>query len=509
MTLSAALSNATGGLAVIARDLALISQNVANAATPGYAREIAAQQSITADGQGMGVRSLPESRAVDVLLAQASLDQSATVAGLSARQTALQAIDAVRGTPGQGGDLASAVGALADAFSKLDADPSNSTQQIAVVQAAGTLATGVRTLSDAYGAQRQGAQTSVVEAVASINAGLGTIGSLTNQIIALKAKGLGTADLENQRDAAVQTLGQFVSVKAIGSANGDIQLYTGGGAALPIRGAPNPLATADASTGPTASYPPPGGIPAITLGGADVTRQLAGGSLGAAITLRDTTLPTFQAQLDEFSQGLASRFDAQGLRLFTDGAGAVPAGGGVPSQAGYIGFSAALIVNAAVIADPSLTRDGTHAVAGSATGASAFATNPVGGPAGFQTLIQRVLDFSLGPQAQAGVPQAAFNATGLGPTGALASGYSSPTSLGGLASALTAAQSATSAAATTKLGTESAVQTGLQARIQTTSGVSIDTEMASMVALQTAYGANAKIITATQALWSQLLASVN
>ncbi len=39
-----------------------------------------------------------------------------------------------------------------------------------------------------------------------------------------------------------------------------------------------------------------------------MTTQLTGGQLGANLTLRDTTLPTYQAELDEFSQNLASRF---------------------------------------------------------------------------------------------------------------------------------------------------------------------------------------------------------
>ena len=57
MTIAAALSIATGGLANINSQLALVSQNVANASTPGYAAEVATQQSVVADGVGLGVRS--------------------------------------------------------------------------------------------------------------------------------------------------------------------------------------------------------------------------------------------------------------------------------------------------------------------------------------------------------------------------------------------------------------------------------------------------------------------
>ena len=50
MSLDSALSIASGGLANINAQFALISQNVANAATPGYAVEVGNQQDVTSDG---------------------------------------------------------------------------------------------------------------------------------------------------------------------------------------------------------------------------------------------------------------------------------------------------------------------------------------------------------------------------------------------------------------------------------------------------------------------------
>ena len=89
MTISAALSIATGGLANINSQLALVSQNVANASTPGYSAEIATQQSLAADGVGLGVRTGPATRDVDAALQAEVFSQNATVAGLQTRQNAL------------------------------------------------------------------------------------------------------------------------------------------------------------------------------------------------------------------------------------------------------------------------------------------------------------------------------------------------------------------------------------------------------------------------------------
>ncbi|MDQ2762933.1 MAG: hypothetical protein M3Y22_05435 [Pseudomonadota bacterium] len=76
------------------------------------------------------------------------------------------------------------------------------------------------------------------------------------------------------------------------------------------------------------------------------------------------------------------------------------------------------------------------------------------------------------------------------------------------AATLVGAQSADSAAATSQLSTEQAVQTTLQTKLSSETGVNIDTEMSDMIALQNAYGANAKIISAVQTMYTQLLGMV-
>ncbi len=507
MNLDAALSIAGSGLANVNAQLALVSHNVANASTAGYAVETGNQQELTVGGLGMGVVTGPATRSIDAELQTNLLGQNATVAGLQTTQTALAAIDAANGTPGQGGDLGSLLGNLQNQFSALLNSPDNPTQQSQVVATASTLAQGINTLSNTYTAQRQSAENNIVNQIGTINTTLGTIGSLSDQIVAAKAAGQSTADLENQRDAQVNSLSQILSVNVLEQPSGDLLITTGSGTELPIHGAANPLTTSGANMLP-GTYYPGGGVPAITLGGVDVTDQLQGGTLGASIALRDTTLPTYQSELDEFSQNLAGRFAAQGLSLFTDASGNVPAGGGAPAQSGYVGFAAEIQVNPAVQNDPALVRDGTTAIAGSATGASAFTPNPSGGPAGFSTLITRVLDYTFGADAQTGVAQPASNTAGLGAIGTLTAPYQSPATLGDNAAALVGAESSDSASVTSQLDIAQTLQTTLQTKLTNETGVNMDTEMSDMIALQNAYGANAKVMAAVQAMFNQLLATV-
>lgn len=507
MNIGTALGIATGGLANINRQLALVSHNIANAATEGYVRERGTQTALTANGVGMGVRPGAPMREVDRLLRAELTAQNARSGGADIRQSALAAIDALHGVPGDGTDLAGLLGRLGDGFSALAVDPANPAGQIQVLRAADDLARGINSLAQATLAGRQAAQDGLVADVAALNAGLARIGDLSARIIALKSGGQGTADLENERDLAVSGIAQLVGVKTLEQENGDMLLVGAGGLMLPTRGEQPLFTIAPAGAGANAFYPG-GGLGGIMLGGTDVTAQLQDGRVGAQLSLRDRDLPIFLAELDEFAQTLATRFNAQGLTLFTDAAGTLAPGGGTPVQSGYVGFSLGIQVNVGVRTTPSLLRDGTHAVPGSPSSASAFTPNPPGGPAGFTGLLHRVLDFALAGEAQPGVPQPAPNVTGLGPAGNLAAPFAAPTTLGALARDVVTAQVAQAATAAERSALEQAVQASLTERYASATGVDTDAEMALMLQLQNAYSANARVIAASQSMWDQLLGAV-
>ena len=199
-------------------------------------------------------------------------------------------------------------------------------------------------------------------------------------------------------------------------------------------------------------------MPPLLLSGQDVTGRLTGGRLGAQLALRDQALPGLQAGLDGFAQALAARFDTQGLPLFTDPAGAVPA-------TVQPGFAQTIRVSAAVQAAPAMLRDGTGPA----------------GAAGASVLLERVLGRVLGSG-----------------TGGLQS----------MAQGITANHAGLAAEAAGKLQTDKGVQTALTAKLASTSGVSVDAELADLVRLQNAYAANAKVLQATQTIWSGLLDAV-
>ncbi len=511
MGLDASLSIATSGLTALQAEMAVASQNVANANTAGYAVEQSSISSRTADGQASGVVVGLTTRTINTALENSLYSQNATVSGLTTTSNGLTTISALQGSTssdsGSSDTLADQIGNLQSSLITLDADPSSSASQQAVVTDAGTLASTIQTTAKSYSTARQAAQESIVDEVGTVNSNLALIGSLSDQIEQDRITGIGTVDLEDQRSAAMTSLSNVLSVQFKETSTGDMLVTTANGLSLPTRASSGPLSTSNAIVGVTDAYP--GSIPAITLNGRDVTTSLTGGTLGANIGLRDQILPTMQAELDSFSQTLASRFDAQGLTLFTDGGGNAPASGATQaSPAGQLGFSNVIQVNPAVTNEPSIIRDGSHDVVGTATGAGSFTVNTTRGPSD-TTLIDRVLDYALGTDVRDGVTQPAAATTGLGADGTLSVPYSGSSDLASLASTVVSSQASTISQASSSLGDETAIQTALTTQVASVSGVSIDNQMASIVSLQNAYAANAKVVTAVQTMFTSLIDAIS
>ena len=503
MTLQSSLLISSESLTNVSAQLALVANNVANAATPGYASETLTQRSLTAGGLGIGVQTGLVIRTVNQAIQSDLFAQNGVVANLETTQSSLQPVNATLGTVGQGNDISSLVGSLQDSFITLSSDPSNAAQQSQVVSSAQALASSINGLSMVYSTARQGAQNDLVAAVGTLNAALASIGTLSDEIVAANGAGRSTADFENQRDLQLQTVSSMLAVNFVSQSNGDVMVETSSGLTLPTHGTANALSATNETIGASTSV-----LGAVTLAGTDINAQLSGGRIGADLTLGNTTLPTYQSELDEFSKQLATRFSSEGLTLFTRPDGTVPSTGTTAVQSPYVGFASEITVNPSVVASPSLVRDGTNAVTASSTGAAAFTPNPANGPAGFSTLISNVLTYSFGSQAQAGVDWPAVPTSGLGAGGTLSAPYSSPTTLSDFASSLISVQAQESAATGTQLTGEQAVQGTLQTQLSAGSGVSIDSQMSNMLVLENAYGANAKLVSAVQSMFTDILNAV-
>nr|WP_279183851.1 flagellar hook-associated protein FlgK [Acetobacter syzygii] len=515
MDLGSALSIASSGLNGIEYQYSVISQNVANASTAGYASESASVTSAVAGNQGTGVRIGQTVVNVSPYLQSSLYTQNAKVSALTASSNSLAAVESVQGSTssdsGSTETLSDQLGNVQSALTSLASTPLESSAQTAVITAATSLTDTIHTLSSTYTQQRQTAEDTIVSTVSTINQNLTQIGQLSKQIMGLKAVGADTSSLENSRLEVMNDLSSEVGVKFTETSKGDMIVTTEDGTKLPTR--PDqinlndntvtlpsntwPLSATDNGTANTtltdSMYYKAGdsnsAIAGVTVANAkgtttDITSHLTSGTLGANITLRDTTYPTMQAQLDSFSATLINRFSNAGMSLFSDSSENTT----VDTTQGstLTGLSAGLQVTSSYSDDASTLA-----------------------PSGSITTISNVLDKTFGTDSSDVSGTLEAPSSGLGASGTLSTGYVGNQGLVALATALTSDQGATISTASTNLTYASTVQTTISAKVTNVSGVDVNTEMSKIVALQNAYTANAKIISSVQTMFSALLDAIN
>ena len=521
MDLSSSLSIATSGLHAIDYQLSVVSQNVANQSVSGYVSESATVVSRTPGGLRAGVVAGSTVLNVNKALQASLYNQNAKVAESDALSNSLSAITSIQGSTdtdtttstGSSNSLPDSLGNIQSTLTSLAATPLESSAQAAVISAAKTLTSNIHTLSDAYTAQRQTAQDNIVSTVSTVNSQLTQIGSLSAQIMSLKASGADSADLENQRLEAMNSLSSNLSVTFSESSKGDMVVRTEDGTELPTRpdqmGKPYnsiklptstwPLSatntTLSASTVYSSDTSTANPDLFISLDGTgDIKSHLTGGTLGANITLRDTTYPKMQAQLDSFSYTLINRFSKAGVSLFTNGSTSTPSSnhtGTTPN--GLVGLSSALSVNSEYTADPSKLSSGKD-------------TSTTKGDI---SAITNVLNETFGTSSADTTGPLAAPFSGLGPDGSISLGFSGSQGILALATSLTSDQASVASEASNGFTYASSVQTTLQTAVSSVSGVNVNNEMAKVVALQNAYTANAKVISTVQTMFSALLNAIN
>ena len=513
MSIDAALLIARSGLLHTQRALSNAADNVANAEVEGYTRKRIVGDAVSVNGQGMGVRSLGPMREVDTALTNEMNKRRSAKSAAELRDNVLSRINEAHGDPAKGESLGDLASKLRTSYIELRVDPSQVVKQQAIVlNAAQNIATRFNDVARVVGEARQTAHDGIVQKVAQVNSTLREISLLRDDVVERTGAGVPTADIEDKLDVALTRLSDLLEVRPIRQANGGLLLLGAGGITIPIQKTGDVFSVPGAVIAPGGFYGGMGTIPPITMGGIDVTRQLIGGKLGESITLRDQTLTRYQAELDVAAAELADRFEEVGLRLFTDPSGTPPFYSGPDPNAAYagstqIGFANRIQVNPAVRTDIRLLRDGTH-VLPPPPAVPWFTPNPVGGPAGFVTLIDRILSNTFGETDASGVSWGGFATSGLGPDGSLSSPFGSPRTIEDYTALVTASQTADSAAAASALETAKQFSEGLEARFTRESRVDVDSEMASLIQLQNAYAANARVMTTAQSMWTTLFESV-
>jgi len=367
------LQAALSGLRVAQQQLTVISNNVANATTPGYTRKILPQSSqvVNATGQIMGVQSDTMIRKVDLNLEKELWTQVSTVGSFDVKAAYLDTIEKFHGPTNKERSIAAQIAELKDKFAALSDSPSDGFLLQSTLAQAQQVAQKFNEFGNLITDMRNDAQDEIVAAVGQINDLLTTISELNRDIKGDGNSRRSTAALQDKRDEAIKELSGLISITSFMRGDGVIVIQTSLGTQLTDEN-PTEVFFDPTIIGPTTTYPASvsgiyvGGDPLTNLASVDITATNVGGKIGGLIDLRDNILVQYQAQNDELAHKLALRMEAQGLRLFTDSSNTVPSDAPPdisiipPVAVSYVGFASVVRVNQNVIDDIRLLQQGTY-----------------------------------------------------------------------------------------------------------------------------------------------------
>jgi len=318
VSLDIARSIAFSGLSATSVQISVSSANISNADTAGYTEKTANQASSVTAGVGTGVTVTGITSTVDKLLLKSLVAANSDLGSADTTNSYLTELAQLYGSTSSssssttGTSLANTLAAFQSALSSLAGTPGSASLQSNAISALNDLATQLRDTSSSIQTLRGNADQDISSSVGDINKDLQQISGLNAQIKQEAAAGQSTADLEDERNTALQDVASKMNVSYFTASNGDIQIYTASGQALVDSSAHTlsytPAANVTAST--TYSAGGSSGFSAITVNGVDITSQISSGTVGALITLRDQTLPAAQSQLDQLAQQLATSLNA-------------------------------------------------------------------------------------------------------------------------------------------------------------------------------------------------------
>lgn len=329
MSLDIARSIAFSGLSSTSVQISVTSSNISNADTTGYTKKTANQSSSVTNGVGTGVTVTGITSTVDKLLLKSLVSADSDLGSADTTNTYLTSLEKLYGSTSStdststGTSLANSIATLESALSSLASTPSSASLQSNVVSSLDDVTSQLRETSSGIQKLRSNADQDISSSIDDVNTDLQNIADLNAEIKQTAAAGQSTADLEDQRNTALQDVASKMNVSYYTASNGDLQIYTTTGQALVDSSAHKISYTAAANVSSSTTYTAgssSSGFSAIAVNGVDITSQITGGDIGALITLRDKTLPAAQSQLDQLATQLASA-----VNTVSNSASSVPA----------------------------------------------------------------------------------------------------------------------------------------------------------------------------------------
>jgi flagellar hook-associated protein 1 FlgK len=286
--------------------LEVVANNIANANTPGYSREVPILEESppilsgnTMVGTGVTLQSVQSVRdnILDLRIDQETSQQSSLNSYVNSMNQVQALFNETQGT-GLQTDLSN----FFNSFQSLATDPTSSSLRQAVIVAGQDLAGAFSETSNNLATIQQGLDQSVVQTVQQVNQLSAQVANLNQQIQQVSNSGENPGSLEDQRDQDLSNLSNLIDTAVIYANNGTVSVTTTNGALLVSGNQSDALTTqVNGITGMNDVY----------AQGTDITSTIAGGQLQGLISARDKSIPSTQSSLDNLAGSIISAVNTQ------------------------------------------------------------------------------------------------------------------------------------------------------------------------------------------------------
>ncbi|WP_298404396.1 flagellar hook-associated protein FlgK [Ferrimicrobium sp.] len=348
------LSIALSGLDAAQTGLDTVSENIANANTPGYLKETAslANQQTPGDAIGNGVTVTGIIQSSNSFNRQLELSAKGAQSYANQLQSLLSSAQASFNEPSTNG-IAEQLNTMYNDFSSLANTPTQAASYAQVVAAAQNVATSINQAAANLSAVYQQASSSATTLVQTINSQLNQVAAINTQLASTSLTPGASNTLVDQQNQVIDALSSELGVTVVPGNAGQTTLLVGGVALVqgsqvqPIGFTPG-IQTSPPSATNTAT---------VSLTNSGTIVPVTGGTLGATLTAMNTNLPTYGGYLDKLANTLASQVNNQLAAGTSQNAAGTGSQSGValfvPSSGASID-AATLSVNPSIVQDPML-----------------------------------------------------------------------------------------------------------------------------------------------------------
>jgi flagellar hook-associated protein 1 FlgK len=294
--------------------LNVVSNNVSNLNTPGYARRVINESTLSAGGQLTGVDIASVQRVTNQFLQQEQLAAGASASQYDTMANLFSQLNGLLGGPGDNQSLGTQLTNVASAFAIASQAPTSSASQTGVMNALNGLASTFSNVSSTITSLQNQVDQQVVNSVGSTNTLIQQIYQLNSQIKTANATGDQASALLDQRDTALNNLAQVMGIQTTTNSDGSVNVSTTDGVNL----VSNTYAQLSYSGGAQNGSYNNITIQDVNPGNGNLlgTPQaldphLSGGSLKGMIDMRDQVLGGLSQSLGNLAQQTAQTFNAQ------------------------------------------------------------------------------------------------------------------------------------------------------------------------------------------------------